>query len=546
MASRRKEAVLPTSAPSSNPVDLTSILDDSGNLIIDESDMLQVPADLRDSPYFHGEDHLKRLKGHKEPRLFTPPLRKLNRDTSLGFEVIDFARDVLGIRLFPWQQWVLIHALELKPGTHRSERQFRFRTVILLVARQNGKTTLLQVLALWRMFLDNSPLVIGTAQSLDFAEETWEGAVELAEAIPELSAEIKRVDKRNGKRALILQTGERYKVQAASRRGGRGFAGDLIMLDELREHQNWEAWGAITKTTMARPRPQIWGTSNAGDSASIVLRTLRDKALASEAHSSSIGLFEYSASDDRDRWDPEGWAEANPMLGHLIHVSAIMSAAETDPDYVFFPEVLCRWARTGKAGPFAKGKWEATTDEHSSLDQEAPLTFAIDTSVDRAYSHIAVAGIRDDDLYHIEIVATRSGSDWVPDWFKSRATPTKPMRVVVQARGAPSSPLIEKLKEVKNLTVIELGGEDLGKATALMFDKVNQGGMRHLPQPLLDTAAAQGVIRMLSEGIIVWDRKRSPVDIAPLVAANYAMYGVEKKGEKAKVSAYETRDLIIV
>jgi phage terminase large subunit-like protein len=40
----------------------------------------------------------------------------------------------------------LIHALELLPdGT------FRFRTVVLLVARQNGKSTLMQVLTLWRM-----------------------------------------------------------------------------------------------------------------------------------------------------------------------------------------------------------------------------------------------------------------------------------------------------------------------------------------------------------------------------------------------------------
>ena len=34
-------------------------------------------------------------------------------DTSLGFECCEFAEDVLGIDLLPWQRWFLIHALEL-------------------------------------------------------------------------------------------------------------------------------------------------------------------------------------------------------------------------------------------------------------------------------------------------------------------------------------------------------------------------------------------------------------------------------------------------
>ena len=102
------------------------------------------------------------LLGSQTPRLFTPPLRELTPASSLGFEAIRFADDVLGITLMPWQRWLLERMLELNPdGT------FRFRTVLIQVARQNGKSTLAQVLSLWRMFVDRSPLVIGTAQNLD-------------------------------------------------------------------------------------------------------------------------------------------------------------------------------------------------------------------------------------------------------------------------------------------------------------------------------------------------------------------------------------------
>ena len=49
--------------------------------------------------------------GRTEPRLWTKPLRELTPATSLGFEVIDYARQILHIELYPWQQWLLIHAL---------------------------------------------------------------------------------------------------------------------------------------------------------------------------------------------------------------------------------------------------------------------------------------------------------------------------------------------------------------------------------------------------------------------------------------------------
>ena len=74
-----------------------------------------------------------RLLGCTEARLYTKPLRPLTRKTSKGWEVIDFAR-MIGEPLLPWQEWAVIHALELLP-----DGGFRFRTILILVARQNGK-----------------------------------------------------------------------------------------------------------------------------------------------------------------------------------------------------------------------------------------------------------------------------------------------------------------------------------------------------------------------------------------------------------------------
>jgi len=290
------------------------------------------------------------LIGRETPRIFTPPLRTLTPETSWGFSVIEFATDMLGIDLMPWQQWLLIHALERNPdGTPR------FRTVLVLVARQNGKSTLLQVLSLFMLFVVQVTLVLGTAQDLDTAEDLWADTVSMAEAVDELAAGIQAVVRTNGKKSMDLEGDKRYKVKAASRKAGRGRAGDLILLDELREHQKWDAWGAITKTTMARRDAQVWCTSNAGDGKSIVLARLRRIAharlgdpdgicegLTVEADD-SLGIFEWSALPGCDIHDRTAWAQANPSLGHTITERAIRSAAATDPDDVFRTEVLCQW-----------------------------------------------------------------------------------------------------------------------------------------------------------------------------------------------------------
>jgi len=174
-----------------------------------------------------------KLVGCEVPRVFTPPLRELTPKTSLGFSVIAFSDDVLEFDLLPWQRWLLIHALELLP-----DGSPRFRTIVVLVARQNGKSTLSQVLALWAMYVLGVALVIGTAQDLDVAEDIWSAAVDLVKEIPELAEQIAHVDKTNGKKALRLVSGERWKVKAANRGAGRSLSSDLILLDELREHRS--------------------------------------------------------------------------------------------------------------------------------------------------------------------------------------------------------------------------------------------------------------------------------------------------------------------
>lgn len=501
-------------------------------------------------------------------------MRRLTRRTSLGFECVDFAEGVLGMALMPWQKWFLVHALELHPRDVGEDGGplFRFRKVLLLVGRQNGKSTVMQALTLWRMFVDRCSLVIGTAQDLEVAESLWAEAVELAESVEELSAEIADVYKGSGKKQLLLKTGEAYKVKAASRRGGRGLSGELVLLDELREHQSWQAWAAVTKTTNAKERAQIYGISNAGDASSVVLRYLRKMAHANlgdpdginaeddpalllagqvdaqdlqvDDGDDSLGIFEWSAPPGAAVTDRDGWAQSSPALGYRIRESTLASDARTDPEWVFRTEVMCQWSSGSLEGPFPPGAWQDCTDTASSIPAGERFAFCVDVSWDRAASHVGVAGRRADGLLHVEVVASRAGTDWVVPWLAERVGAAGLVGVAMQVKGAPVSSLLESAREA-GVEVLEWGGSDLGPSTGAFYDLVRSGGLRHLPQPVLDVAAATARVKPISDSY-VWDRKGSPVDASPLVAVTGAAWAMGRPVPRVTASAYEDNDLLVI
>jgi hypothetical protein len=492
--------------------------------------------------------------GSEVPRVFTPPLRKLTPRTSRGFECIEFAETVLEIELLPWQKWLLIHALELLPdGT------YRFRTVLLLVARQNGKSTLMMILSLWRMFVDGAPLVIGTAQNLDVAEEIWQAAVDLAQDVPELAAEIAQVLKVNGKKQLRLVSGERYKVAAASRRGGRGLSGDLVLLDELREHQTWAAWGAVSKTTLARIYAQVWAASNAGDDSSVVLNFLRllahmavgnpDGLVApddapedeiGELDGDSLGLFEWSASPGSSVWDRGGWAMANPSLGHgLLTERAIASAARTDPEAVFRTEVLCQHVSGRLESVFGQGNWEARALGSDKKPPKSPDAIGVGVSVDRAWASIGCAGFRKNGRLCVAAGERRRGVGWVV----KRATEIHKKHgcnVVVAAHGPASTLIADLVEAIGDEHVVIASTNDLCDASSQMFDKVQEGELDHFSDPELDEAVAGASWRQVGDGRRAFGRKVSTSDISMLEGVALATWDACQEKE----SVYEQRGLV--
>ena len=144
------------------------------------------------------------MKGRTEPRLYTKELRQLTEETSLGYACIEYANKILRKTLYPFQEWALIHALEIV-GDLDGEWRFRFRIILFMVARQNGKTTLSEIICSFFLNVLQVEDIFGTSLSLEKAEEVWEAVIKDQERFPELSKAIERISRTNGKKRLDLK-----------------------------------------------------------------------------------------------------------------------------------------------------------------------------------------------------------------------------------------------------------------------------------------------------------------------------------------------------
>ena len=504
----------------------------------------------------------RRDVGYMVPRIYTPPLRPLTPETSRGYEVIEFARDILGIELRPWQKWLLVHALELL-----EDGQYRFRRVIVLIARQNGKTTLASVLAAWWLQVESCrhpemvpPLkfkIVGTAQNLDIAREPW-NAVKLwcdpeppdeasAEAaVPCLQEATAKVSDTNGKEFIKAANLAVYEIRAA--KNARGKPAARVLMDELREQENWVAWNATSQTTKSFWSGQLWGLSNAGTAKSVVLARQRDaglKTVASwnelvvdggmdpsewaEAHDGAIGLFEWSAPDGCALDDDAGLLQANPSCGFGgMTLRSLKADIDGMDEAGFRTEVLCQWV-TADVKPYIDPEaWAELADPSSSIPADGRVVLSVDVSADRSTSYVAAAGEGAGGAEHVEVIARRDGIVWVPGYLdRVRAAWPGCREVAVQTKGCPASELADELA-ARGWHVHRVEGSDLGAVAGRLRDRVVDGSLRHPPQPVSDQQVRVAVTRRLGE-VEVWNRRDSAAQISGLVAMSQALWALETR-----------------
>jgi hypothetical protein len=269
------------------------------------------------------------IRGRTAPRLWTRPLRPLTRETSYGYRFMDWCAD----RAYPldhWERWVAVHVGELL-----EDGRPRFRKVLIIVARQNGKTLLLKLLILWWAYEDGQRTIVMTSTNLDYARAAWAEAAEMAGAEVNMPTGVRRLEglpaapeirQANGQEKLtaptvrdpdtndVVRYGGTFRIAAGKGdSAGRSLSIDRLVMDELRQQRDWETYNAGIHAMNAIHTSQAFLISNQGDARAVVLRSLRALALAGTDR--RLGIFEYSAPEGSRADDVRALAYANPNMG---------------------------------------------------------------------------------------------------------------------------------------------------------------------------------------------------------------------------------------
>jgi hypothetical protein len=436
--------------------------------------------------------------------------------------------------------------------------------VCLIVARQNGKGSILEALELGWLFLLHAQ-VAHTAQLGATSRDAYSRLLGHIRRTPWLSALVPDHLVRRSADEFSIGTvyGGKIEFGPRSSRTGRGTGKDFVVYDEAMFLGSPEI-AAQVPTMSTRDNPQLWYTSSAGKKESEHLRSLRDRGRAGArfaagdpagAEAEGFAYFEWSPEvpADLDLADPltgapflddvEHWAAANPGLGLRISLHyvrgerRVMSAMPLE----FARERLSVFDEPATSGRVISAQqWDAIEDTGAAAAGAA--VFAVTVNERRTAAAITAAAWTEDGRPVVEVVALGPpavpapepvageqlpaavdeappppGVAWVLPWFRAR-----PGARAVVWQQSPAGALTGRLVAA-GADVVKASTQHFARASQSFYDAVTAGGVAQLGDEVLAAAVAAGRRRDLAEGAWHWSPKASDGDIGPLVGASLAL-----------------------
>lgn len=470
------------------------------------------------------------MQGSQTPRILATP----EHVSSAGQEAIDLAAAV-GLQLDPWQQLVLRHGLG-----ERADGKWSSFEVCVNVPRQNGKGAIIEARQLAGLFLLNERLIVHSAHEFKTTMEAMRRIRDIIDGSDMLRKRVAHIRTTTGQECIEMRSGQRLRFMARSKGAGRGFTADCVILDEAMILGDAEM-SAIGPTQAAVPNPQRWYLGSAGiGPLSVQLARVRRAALNGNAP--SLSYFEWSANphvdeclpgctehDDPD--NPETWAKANPAMGIRVSQDYIANERVTMSTEGFNVERLGVGDYPSEGGDswavIGEDSWRALADTSSQAGDD--LVFAVDTTPDRSWSAIGVAGETAAGLTHVESIDHRPGTAWVAERLSELVERWQPHAVVID-QGGPAGSLIPDI-ERQGITVTTPKVRDIAAACGQFFDAVAEQQLVHNDQAPLTAALAGAERRPLGDSW-AWARRNVSVDISPLMAVTLAAWGLKTREEE--------------
>ncbi|MBS2533857.1 terminase family protein [Catenulispora sp. NF23] len=431
---------------------------------------------------------------------------------------------LLGAPLMPWQRLVVDTALELD-----ARGRYRYRTVVLTVPRQAGKTTLLGAVLTHRALTLARASLWLSAQTRNDARDIWLRVVEASEASK--LAKALSVRRANGSEAIrYARTGSALRIFAPGESAIHGKTTDLVGVDEIwffNAEQGKALSSAIKPTQVTRPASQTWYVSTAGSARSTWMRPMVDKGRESvEAGARGrVAYFEWSVPDDLDPLDLGNVVAYHPAVGFTIEADALvfdeaeMSAADYARAYAN------QWV-SADSFYLAPTLWERCRT-FAAFERNAEISFACEIYPDRSGGVIVAAGRLADGRTAVELVEERSGTAWAAPRLLELIRRHRPAAVVVDAYG-PARSVHKALTEQHHTRapLAALTAADFVQADAEFRDGIVERSIAHRSHDRLDAALKVATTRVVQDQTCIARTGEPGAYPAALVAAILAAYGL--------------------
>jgi len=460
------------------------------------------------------------LGGVQTPRIHS----KLTDLPSKGQDMIDLATE-LSINLMEWQRYVCIHGHKV-----REDGRWAHSELGLIMARQQGKSTLMMLRILTGMFVWGEGLQLASAHRLTTSLETFRQIVGLIETNPRLEKEVKKIRWQHGAEEIELFGNRRFVVKAANN-AARGLSKpETIHLDELREYKDEDAWSSMRYSMMAAKNPQVWIYSSAGDQHSVILNKLRERALASATTNDPIGWFEWSAEPDAPILLPSGeinwsaFAQANPSLGITIHPDNLKAVINDPPDIVR-TEVLAQWVDTINSAIDAQ-KWGLCQTEPIPLDPEQPTWFGLDLSPDRKFAALTATQRLPGEKFNLVLLHTWSNDYSINDLAVANdiAPYVRKYNVQTIAYSARTAQAVASRLIPAGFSCTNMDGAIYAESCDRWLGAINSHRLQHGGQDELTQQTLSAAKLPYGDGSWIIGRRASRVAVCAAVASALATY----------------------
>lgn len=433
--------------------------------------------------------------------------------------------DEVNVPLADWQK-----ALTVAAGAKTPDGVYAAETVVVSIPRQAGKTHWARAYVFAQCIKHAGTTVAWTAHHTKVAAESFASLKTLA-MTPEVSPHIDRIVGGRGSEAIEFANGSRIIMAAREKGGIRGFAKvRIIVLDEA-QILTEAAMSDMVPTMNQAWNPQIvmLGTPPRPKDPGEVFSSRRADALEAVErgeHPEGLLYVEFSADGDAETDDRKQWRTANPSYPKFTPVAAFRRMRRELSEDNFRREALGIWDDKSAPDVITPETWAERMDS-GSLALER-LALAIDVAPELASASIAMAGMRADGRWHVEVLDSRRGADWVPARVAAWVALNPKVRAVVLDVGTAAKAIADDFEPLKiRLTLPRVA--DVGSACARLVEAVRLDQLRHNGQTNLTYSLSQARKRDLGRtGLWAWTPRDPGSDITPVAAVTLALWGAQK------------------